>query len=207
MSDYVTLQELKNTLDAMQVNFFDYDAQMAISAASRSVDEYCGRRFFTEGTFTRYYTARNLGGYPYGGQGYVDIDDLVTASTVQTDWDGDGVLDTTWTQNTDYVLEPFNAASVSKPYEVLRVNPRSSLRFPVYPRGVAVTGGWGWPAVPAQVKEATTVLAIRFVRRAREASFGVVSVGIDGQAVHIPRMDPDVGMMLSPLVKGCVMAA
>jgi hypothetical protein len=70
------------------------------------------------------------------------------------------------------------------------------------PSSVAVTGQFGWPAVPAQVIEATTILATRLLRRAREAPFGVVGLGIDGAAVRISRFDPDVGFLLDPLVKG-----
>jgi hypothetical protein len=57
--------------------------------------------------------------------------------------------------------------------------------------------------VPAQVKEATSILAARLIRRMREAPFGVVVVGgIDvGAAARIARVDPDVRFLLEPFTR------
>jgi hypothetical protein len=167
-----------------------------LSAASRGIEEACGRRFWvdSDATNVRYYTPSE--------PRYLPVDDLVTCGTFQTDEDGDGTFETTWTVNTDYVLEPLNAAADGKPYEEIRVHPAGSLRFPCWPRSVAVTGKFGWPAVPAQVHEATTIVATKLLKRAREAPFGVVGLGIDNVAVRIARTDPDVTWLLEPLERG-----
>lgn len=192
-NEYLTLMELKNSSELVGSAFADYDIQKAIAAASRGIDEYTGRFFFTS-VGTRYYTALD----PY----YVDIDDLVTGGVVSTDQDGDGTFETAWTQNTDYVLSPFNAVADGRPYEEVKKHPLGSYRFPCFPRSVSVAGTFGWSAVPDPIVEATTIIATKLVKRKREAPFGIVGVGIDNFAVRIARTDPDVSFLLDPYVRG-----
>ena len=65
-----------------------------------------------------------------------------------------------------------------------------------------MTGVFGWSEVPAPVKQATTIMATRLLRRAREAPFGVVGLGLDNAPVRIAKIDPDVAFLLNPFVKG-----
>jgi len=195
MSNYVQLTELKNTSELIGFSFADYDAQQAINAAEAGIEEYCDRTFYSSGTaVSRYYSATELG--------YVLIDDLISAATVATDTDGNATFETVWASNTDYLLWPYNATADGKPYERLEPNPYSSLRFSTAPRSVLVTGQFGWLTTPPQVKEATTIMATRLLRRAREAPFGVVGLGIDNAPVRISRIDPDVSWLLDNLVRG-----
>ena len=196
-NEYLSLTELKATSELYGFSFADEDARQAISAASRGIDEYCGRRFYSDADASsiRYYT-------PVEPQ-YLEIDDLVTCGTVATDSDGDGVFETTWTVNTNYILEPLNAAADGKPYERLRVAPYGGYFWPYRGRrSVAVTGMFGWSSVPPTVKEATTIMATRLLKRAREAPFGVVGLGLDNVAVRISQVDPDVAFLLDPFVRG-----
>ncbi len=202
MADYITLAELKNTAELVGFSFADYDAQMAISAASQGIDQYTGRRFSLDAdtTSVRYYTPRELR--------YVNVDDIVSVATVSVDYDGDGVFETVWALNTDYVLEPLNAAADGWPYETIRVHPRSRQWLPQYPRSVKVQAQFGWPvAAPQNIKEATTILATRLLRRAREAPFGVVGLGIDSTGVRISRTDPDVCFLLDNWIRGAQVLA
>jgi hypothetical protein len=41
----------------------------------------------------------------------LSIDDLVVLTSVKIDRSADGVYEETWTNGTDFVLEPYNAAS------------------------------------------------------------------------------------------------
>jgi hypothetical protein len=195
-NDYVQLEEIKHTLELSNLSYADEDLKLAITTASRGIDDYCGRQFFTGGTAeVRYYTASHAA--------YQPIDDLVSLGTLQTDYDGDGVYETTWTQGTDFLLEPQNASAYSKPYDTIRVlYPRTSLRLPMYAGAIKVTGQFGWAAAPAAVKQATIIMATRFLRRGRDAPFGVVGVGFDNAAVRIPSVDPDVRFMLEPYQRG-----
>lgn len=199
MADYVTLAEFKNNSELIGYAFADYDAQLAISAASNGIEQYCGRRFNldTSGTNVRYYSVTE--------PRELNIDDIVCTSygaTVQVDVDGDGVFETTWVRNTDFFLEPLNAQADGWPYETIRVSPRSAQRFPSWPRSVQVTGQFGWPAVPQNVKEATMIMSVRLMKRAREAPFGVAAIGFDGAAVRVARVDPDVAFLLDNWVRG-----
>ncbi len=190
MTDYVTLSELKNSQELMGVSFADYDAMKAIPAASRAVENITGR-FFGTAMGTRYYSAYQ--------PGYLDIDDLISG-TLYTDQDADGVFETTWTANRDYVLEPLNAPAVGWPYEEVRVHPRGAFRFPCYPRGVAVAGTFGWTAVPEPIYAATVILAAQTVKYMREAPFGVVGIG--EVAMRVSRTNPQVMMHLEPYIRG-----
>ncbi len=77
--------------------------------------------------------------------------------------------------------------------------------MPTYERSIKVTGQFGWPAVPAPISEATTLLASRLFKRAREAPLGVFGLGVDGTTVRISRTDPDVAAMIAPYNRGRMM--
>lgn len=199
MADYITLEEFKNASELVGVSFADYDAQMAISAASNGIEMYCGRRFNldTSGTNVRYYSPVE--------PNILNIDDIVTSTTgatVQIDLSGTGTYTTTWALNTDYVLEPLNAQADGRPFETVRVHPRSAHRMPAWPNSVRVTGQFGWPTVPQNVKEATMIVSVRLMKRAREAPFGVIGLGLDNNPVRIARVDPDVCFLLDNWVRG-----
>jgi hypothetical protein len=66
---------------------------------------------------------------------------------------------------------------------------------------VRVTGIWGWNAVPAAVKQAALVMAVRLVKR-RDAPFGMVAGGLDLGPMRISKVDPDLEALLGPLRRG-----
>lgn len=195
-TDYVTQQEMQQTLELHGTTFADLDLAVNITAASRAVDEYCGRRFYLDDDTTgvRYYT-------PCDGRKLL-IDDIVTVATVQTDADNTGAYASTWVATTDYVMAPFNAAERSWPYDTMLVQPTGGQRFVSYERSVKITGRFGWPSVPAPVKQATIIMASRLLQRARTAPFGVIGAGLDAPAIRIPTVDPDVRMLLDPYQRG-----
>lgn len=188
--DYLTVAELASTLTLDQT-FADADMAQAITAASRDVERRTGRRFWRD-TGTRYYTP--------GDSLTVWTDDLVSVSAVRLDLGMDGTFGTTLDAS-DYVLEPANATADSRPYTELVLMPRSTRYFPVGFRSVRIDGTFGWSAVPSEVKQATGILAARFMKRAREAPFGVAGFGIDGGAIRVSSFDPDVDALLAGLVR------
>lgn len=144
---------------------------------------------------TRYYTPTT--------SGLVTIDDLATVTSVASDIDSAGTYTETLVENTDYHFEPLNAAADGWARTRLVIHPNSAfVDFPAGERrSVRVVGKFGWPAVPPAVKQATAIVAARLMRRSREAPFGVVALGTEGEAMRIGRVDPDVQMLLNPYVR------
>lgn len=191
---YVELEEMRQFL-SMSGTYADPTFRRAVMAASRAIDGLCDRRFWkdTDANQVRYYTPSS--------SGLVVIDDLTTMTSLQVDQGGDGTFEETWTADTEYVLEPLNAAADSRPYTRVEAHPAGAKWFPGYPRSVKVTGRFGWPAVPAEVVQATSILAHLLSRRERDAPFGIWTGGIEGAAMRIARADPNVMMLVQPFVR------
>ena len=194
-SGYLTLAAFKASGSWGAKTDHDSDIERAVEAASRSIDRFCGRRFWLDGTASaRYVTARpeetlNLPVPDIGS---------TTGLTVKTDDDWDGVYENTWTKDLrsgsyGFMLEPANAAADALPFTLLHAVVSS---FPTVPQGVEVTAKWGWPAVPIDVAEACLILAGRLVKR-KDAPFGVVGTPEVGVQT-LPRVDPDVRGLLNP---------
>ncbi len=195
--------------------FADNDITSALTAASRAIDELCGRRFYTTASDeTRYFTVYgntyagvpSYPGYPgYGAAlagGRIKVGDLISVTSLSTDPSGNGTYTESWAA-TDYTLEPFNNGLDGKPYRYITRHPLGSFYFPIgYPKAIRVVGRFGWSTPPAQVVDATTILASRLLKRKREAPFGVVTVGIDtGAIARISSVDPDVKFLLQPFME------
>ena len=192
---YVELEDLKASLEMSGQTFADLDYKRALPAASRGLDEACGRRFYldTDATSVRYYSpALN---------GVLWVDDLVDVTSIAVDTNGDGTFGTTWTENSDFVLAPLNAPEDGWPWTRIERHPLSGSYFPSYPRSVKVTGQFGWAAVPEAIKEATTLLASQLTSRVREAKWGVVGFGLEGEALRIARTDPHIAFLIRPYVR------
>lgn len=189
---YVELEEFKSTASLTGFGFADSDIQLAIEAASRGIDEDLNRRFYPDpdATSVRYYTPI----YP----DHFRIDDLITLTSLKIDTTGSGVYGTTWTVGTHFRLEPLNALEDGIPYTTVRTLLRN--RLTVNYGSVEVTGKFGWAAVPAAVKQACTIIATRLLLRARQAPFGVVSIGLEGAAVRAAALtrDPEIAYLLDP---------
>lgn len=191
---YLTLAQLKATLNMTGTEYADADLTLAIGAASRAVDSTTGRRFWLDlgTTNVRYYTPRSYR--------VLQIDDLVTLTSVAIDRSGTGTFSETWTLGTDFVLEPFNAPSEqpARPYETLRVRRMSGRWLPTWiEQSVKITAQFGWSSVPDDVTEACSILAAKLLLRAKSAPFGIATAGgIDGSAMRIARTDPDVYTLL-----------
>jgi hypothetical protein len=173
-TDYISSSDLKTTL-GITVATYDTDIATAVAAASRGIDGATNRRFWADtGTANvRYYqgseTSRTL-----------TIDDLVSVTELATDTSGDNTFADVLVNNTDFTLEPLNAAAENpaRPYTLVRLHVGSSAYWPIYPRSVRITGKFGWPAVPSEIVRATTILATKLFKR-QESPFGIVTAGVD----------------------------
>jgi len=194
-SAYVELEELKSTLELTQTTFGNLDIERALPAASRALDEACGRRFYldADATSVRYYSP--------GLANRLWIDDLVDLTAVAVDTNGDGSFGSAWSENSDFVLAPLNAPEDGWPWTRIELHPLASSYFPSYPRSVKVMGQFGWAAVPDAIAKATTILATQLLLRARQAPFGVLGFGLEGEAVRIARTDPHIEFLIRPYVR------
>lgn len=203
METYITTESLKDTLSLSSTMFADPDIELVIGSASRTVERLCNRRFYADADAqqARYYSPE--------GRGWLEIADLAEFTSLQTDADGDGVFEQTWTENIDFVLEPLDArddANELGPYTSILVHPAGSYLFPTaYPRSVKLTGKFGWPAVPANVVQATTLLANRLLTVTRSAPLGIVA--FDGGAIRVARADSQVMMLIGDYIRHRVAVA
>ncbi|MGH2924456.1 MAG: hypothetical protein ACRDK1_00630 [Solirubrobacterales bacterium] len=190
MTDYVQFTEMKETLELRSETFADDDLKLAISAASGSIDSICGRSFNVPDEdaddTTRLFEARR--------ERWIEIDDCSAITTVES---GQTTF-RTWA-DTDYVAGPLNHEALNVPITELKV----AGSFCLVPGQtiIKVTGKFGWPEIPSAIKQATILLASRYMKRAREAPFGVAGIGADGMAVRIGYSDPDVKSLLAPFTR------
>lgn len=186
---YCTLAEVKAAL-RLTDNVDDALIEGAIESAARRIDGVTGRWFYKTAS-----TAISM--YPVDSYN-VSVQDMANTSiVVKTDDDGDGVFETTWTQGTDYQLEPLNASLNARPYN--RIVAIGGKTFPLQynpdPALVQVTAQWGWETVPHDIRQAAVLLSIRGFAR-YNAALGVV--GFADMAIQVRAVDPDVRDLLAP---------
>jgi hypothetical protein len=195
VNGYCTLAALKAALRITDT--LDNDLlEVAIESASREIDGYCERVFYSTSA-TRIYAPQNI----Y----LVETDDIVSVTSVKTSTDG-LTFDTTLA-STDYQLEPLNgiAGGLSTPYTQIRAvgnylwpaySPQTILHLEA---SVQVVGVFGWSAVPTAIKQATIILAMRLFKRL-DSPLGIAGFGDMGQ-MRVGRFDPDVDALLAPFRK------
>ena len=183
---YTTLAEIKDALRIPQADT-DLDSvfEAAILAVSREIDQHCQRHFYRI-TEPRTFTPTHRWCLKLG-----EFNDLVSVTTLKTDATGDGTFETTW-QATDYQLltttgsPNVNAGPEPRPYGQVRAvgNQVFPCSYSWYGYGIGmradrveITGTWGWPTVPVDVREACKLLSVESGKLLREAPFGVAGFG------------------------------
>jgi hypothetical protein len=205
---YITRDEMKTALSMAGQSYADDDIDRACNTVSRAIDRACGKgRRFYQATETRYYTPDETHRYPYYGAAYrrecrLEIDDLTTCTTLTVDTGGDGSYATTWTEGTDFFLDPPNALADGEPFTEVLVRARGGRYFPAVQRAVKITGVFGWPSVPVEVSQYAQIFAAQLVLRGRQAPFGILMQGMEvGATARLMRVDPDFDRLLGRLVK------
>ena len=187
---YATLNQVKAAMRIADT-IDDSLIEMAIESASRAIDGYAMRSFYSSGTAARVYAADD--------SYIVQTDDIAgTAITLQTSSAGDGIFDTTWAVG-DYQLEPVNGYTdgLSVPYT--RIRAVENYLFPVETDQalVKVTAVFGWPSVPIAITQACVIQSSRLFKRL-DSPLGVAGFG-DMGAVRVSRyLDPDVEQLIAP---------
>ena len=193
MTTYISSSALHDTLEITGETYADTDINNAIEAASRVIDAYKSTRFYPTAE-TRKYTA------PADACDPLQIDDACAVTSVTVDMDGDGVFETTWARDTDFYLEPQDNDLTGKPWSQISLRPQAGRTWPQYPYSVKVAGTFGWSTWPGQVTEACSILAARYLQRARETPYGIVAIGTDQMSLaRLGKIDPDVAFMLDQI--------
>lgn len=189
---YTDLPTVKAGLGKTTADDRDDLIEQAIAAASRMIDERCGRRFYAPtGVSARTFTAldRHL---TIGDAQSIRVDDIATDEglIVETKTGFTG----TYSTITGAELGPDNSDVLGRPWTEV-----------VYSAGwigdaskVRVTARWGWPSVPDAITQAAALLAARLYRR-KDSPQGVLGSAEWG-VMRVSRFDPDVENLIAPYI-------
>ena len=180
---YCTLADVKAALRIQDTD--------SINAASRMIDQYCNRFFYSGSAGeVRYFKAND--GFTCW------IDDAQSISEVKTSATDPVIYDTTWTVD-DYQLLPNNRLSNGAYYPITSIIATDNLLFAVWAdiALVRVTGQWGWESVPDSIKFATIIQASRLFKRL-ESPLGVAGVSDIGIMRVGSNIDGDVAQLINP---------
>ncbi len=186
---YATLEELKSRLKLTDKDD-DFELELALAAAQERIDGWTGR---TGTGFTLAPTATTRTFTPNTGD-LLFVDAIGSLDGLVVEY-GSGAI---WSLVADdlYELAPANAIAMGRAVEMIE---HQSGRWPTCGRQrVRVTARWGWPTVPAAIKQATLLDAARLFRR-KDSPEGLAGGGEFGP-VRVPASDPDVRSLIAPYV-------
>jgi hypothetical protein len=191
---YASLADLKAAL-RLQDSIDDSLLELAIESASREIDGYCERVFYST-TGTRVYAPTNVF--------TVTTDDIISVTTLKSSSDG-VTYDITWATS-DYQLEPLNGVAGGLVTPFTRIRATGNYLMPSFSVGtfyelealIQVVGVFGWSAVPAAIRQATVILAMRLFKRL-DAPLGMISNDLG--SMRVGRFDPDVEALVAPFRK------
>lgn len=204
MADYCTSTDVKlqltDTLGGSTDTTYDDLIASLVTSASRAIDGYLGvedNYFYpsSDGE-TRYYDGVN--------DYTIRIDDFISISALGVSAAG-GLSSSDYTaySSSDYYLLPYNAVAKGKPYNSIEIDVLNSTQnaFPRYRKAVKVTGVFGYSATPpADVKQACTVMSLRYFMRAKSAFQDAGANPAMGQLFYVRELDPDVKTLLHKYV-------
>ena len=187
---YASLTEVKAALRITDT-VDDSLLEMAVESASRLIDGYAARIFYSAGTATRYFVAQD--------DFNVEVDDLANGTvTITTAQDADGVFDTTWAAG-DYQLEPLNGVLDGMAWPYTNIRAVGTYLWPITGGEalIKVQGTFGWPATPIAIKQACIIQASRIFKRL-DSPLGIAGWGDMGAIRVSSQLDPDVAQLVMP---------
>jgi hypothetical protein len=185
---YCTLAQVKAGLRITD-SVDDTLLEMAVESASRAIDSYCNRVFYSTGTaVVRYYSPQDS---------YLcDIDDLVSLTSLYTNSDEtQSSYNIQWTSE-DRQLEPLNGLADGQPTPFTRIRAIGEYTFQTLngEASVKVTGVFGYSAVPIAITQATVIQSSRIYKRL-DSPLGIISGELGTMRVGT-RLDPDVAQLV-----------
>jgi hypothetical protein len=163
----------------------------SINAASRMIDQYCNRYFYSGvAGEVRYFKANDAFN--------CWIDDCQTITKLETASQNPVTFDTTWGVN-DYQTSPRNTLGNGAYQPITALTAVYNYFFPTWQESnlVKVTGTWGWASVPDSIKFATIIQASRLFKRL-ESPLGVAGVSDIGIMRVGSNIDGDVAQLINP---------
>jgi hypothetical protein len=192
---YATLAQAKTFLSIID-SVDDTLLESLIESASRSIDRIANRRFYID-------AAASARKYRASSPVFLFTDDISGTSglIVKVDEDGDGVFETTFTLDSDYVMDPLTAPSLNRPFTQITIVSNTNT-FPIFPGlfsnglrpGIEVTAKWGWPAVPDDIETACLILTADLYKR-KDSPGGVLGLG-DLGAIRMSPLGRDITAMV-----------
>ena len=187
---YCTLADVKSALRITDT-LDDSLIESSINSASRMIDQYCNRYFYSGSPGeVRYYQAND---------GYMCwVDDLQVLTELKTAATDPLIFDTTWESGDYQLLNPNQIANGAySPYYAITAT--DNYLFPVWADMalVKVTGTFGWASVPEPVKFASIIQASRLFKRL-ESPLGVAGVSDIGIMRVGANIDGDVAQLINP---------
>jgi hypothetical protein len=187
---YCSLADVKAAL-RIQDTLDDSLIESSINSASRMIDQYCNRYFYSGSPGeVRYYQAND---------GYMCwVDDLQVLTELKTAATDPLIFDTTWESGDYQLLNPNQRANGAySPYYAITAT--DNYLFPVWADMalVKVTGTFGWASVPEPVKFASIIQASRLFKRL-ESPLGVAGVSDIGIMRVGANIDGDVAQLINP---------
>ena len=202
MTDYVSVAEIKSDLPDSDIGTLnDYDALLAemITSACRLIDKEVGGwpDYFDAGSTdtTRY----------FDGSGDTEqwIDPMISLTSVSVSESGGRASSnyTSWTEDTDFYVWPYNYSGKAQPIEKLIVDNHSGAKgsFSGVPKGVKVVGKFGYSdSPPDDIVQAVKIQVMRWFMRSKQSWQDTSASERLGQMLYTQELDPDVKRLLMP---------
>ena len=187
---YCSLADVKAAL-RIQDTLDDALLENSINSASRMIDQYCNRYFYSGSAGeVRYYQAND---------GFICwIDDAQAITEIKTSSTDPLIFDTTWEAGDYQLMNPNQRANGAySPYTAITAT--DNYLFPVWAEMalVKVTGTYGWATVPEPIKFACIIQASRLFKRL-ESPLGVAGVSDIGIMRVGANIDGDVAQLINP---------
>lgn len=188
VNGYTDRTTVKNTLK-IDTSDGDDNVDAAINAASRAIDEFCGRRFWQDVSDRTAYFNPHGGSILWFGPD-ADLADLASLTSLAESTDG--VNFDPLTVDVDFHLSPRSLPA------------RKAVRAGCWPSGsdtVEVVGRFGIATPPDDVTLAATMWASRLLKRSTEAPMGAGMVNMNDDRTFIRPsrfVDGDIELLLRP---------
>jgi len=189
---YASLEEFKTWIElpAEDTGLTDDHLTAVLAAATRWIDQQCGRHFLFENEVTKLYYASD--------PNYLDVVDLIAISSIKLDTSGDRTYATTL-EASEYELWPAmdETGRPSTRYQQIRIWPNSSHAF-TPGELVQIIGDFGYSVdglPPPDIHIACLILASRWWKR-HETPTGMAIVPDMGSFDRVSNEDPDIKALL-----------